>query len=104
MDMDEFVCRRPAPGEWVNTHKAVPNGDGVRRGVDGPFLAQVIEVRDGDFQNGGCLVRIWDRPSQGFTETIFAPWCCVVSRTQVNHYALTGEWKDGDDSQQMPVL
>lgn len=86
---DDHACRRPRVGEWVNTHRPVVNGDvfEFRRSVDGPYLAQVLTVTD-----EGCMVRAWSRPHLGFVDQFFAPWCVIVSRTQVNRYSLTGEW------------
>jgi hypothetical protein len=84
--------RQPRVGEWVNCFNAEPNGPGmVRRGLD-QYLAQVIEVRDGDYTHGGCLVRPWSRLRQAFEPAFFAPWCCITSRCPVNRYTLTGKW------------
>lgn len=84
--------RRPRVGEWVNCHHAVRNGpDGFRRDPGIPELAQVLEVRDGDYEHGGCLVRPWSQEIMRFEEAFFAPWCCILSRTSVTAYSLTGE-------------
>lgn len=93
--------RQPHVGEWVQGYEPVGNGPGHIRSywVGGPFLAQVLEVRDGAYDGdindpklGGCLVRPWQRSRMAFGQPIFMPWCCVLSRTAANAYSLTGEW------------
>lgn len=83
--------RQPRVGEWVNCFDTVPNGPGDYRRGQTLFLARVIEVRQGDYTHGGCLVRPWSRASQSFGEAFFTAWCSIISRTQVNRYALLGE-------------
>jgi hypothetical protein len=86
----EVTGRRPQVGEWLNCHRATPNGDEFifrATWVDGPLLARVERVTD-----EGCLVQLWSRPHMNFIERFFAPWCCILSRTQVNHYSLPGNW------------
>lgn len=92
--IEEMVCgRRPRVGEWVNCFHPVQNGDaGVRRAFEHPSLGQVLEIKDGDYQNGGVQVRIWEITAQGFVEEFFAPWCCITSRAAVTKEYLAGAW------------
>jgi hypothetical protein len=90
---EAVLARQPRVGEWVSCVHPAPNGpDSIKREVEPSMLGQVLEVRAGDWTHGGCTVRVWSRDHMRFIETFFAPWCCIIARTVVNHYSLTGQW------------
>lgn len=87
--IEEMVIpRRPRVGEWVQGFRPVTNGTGLRRGLV-MILGRVQQVMAGDYEQGGCIVREWDRRRVRFGSEIFMPWSCVMSRVTVNHYSLT---------------